>query len=178
MAYYYYGYDFPPSLVDHMHQRPHQHRNLFHYLTHQKSRPEDYPNQPDVDVRDAFTEYIIDMEVPGMKNPHDINVVWTSSRSLVVSGSVGAPESGHSPPEKPENPTGTRDAHGNWKEPPSHEPELLVGERKLGPFRRHFSLPEEVNMEKLTAKLEAGLLNIRVPKKGFTPAMAGKVNVQ
>ena len=27
-------------------------------------RPEDYPNQPDVDVRDAFTEYIVDVDIP------------------------------------------------------------------------------------------------------------------
>lgn len=178
MAYYFYAYDFPPPIVDHMHQRPHQHRNLFQYLTHQKPRPEDYPNQPDVDIRDAFTEYIIHVEVPGIKDSNSINVTWTTSRSLVISGSVKAPESGPIRTDKPDDPTGTRDAHGTWNEPPSHEPELLIGERRLGPFRRHISFPEEVNMEKLTAKLEAGLLTIRVPKKGVSAAKSGKVDVQ
>jgi len=178
MAYYYYGYDFPPQIADHLHQRNHQHRTLLQYLTNQKPRPEDYPNQPDVDVRDAFTEYIIDIEVPGIKNPHDIKVTWTTSRSLLVSGNVVRAESGHPAVEKEENLTGTTDAEDHWKGSQVHEPELLVGERRLGPFRRHFTFPEEVDMEKLVAKLEAGLLNIRVPKKGLTAAKSGKVDVQ
>jgi HSP20 family molecular chaperone IbpA len=186
MAYSYYNYDYPPPIVDHLHQRTHQHQNFFQYLSHQKPpRPEDYPNQPDVNIRNAFTEYIIDIEVPGIKDPHAISVSWTTSRSLVVSGSIVGLESsaGHSRAEKPEKPaedkTGTRDAHGDWKEPnKTHEPELLVGERRLGPFRRHFSFPDEVNMDELTAKLDAGLLTIYVPKKGLTVAKAGRVDVE
>ena len=74
--------------------------------------------------------------------------------------------------------TGTRDAHGDWKEPQPHEPELLVGERRVGPFRRHITFPEEVNMDKLIAKLEAGVLHIRVPKKGLSAPKPGRVDVQ
>ena len=87
------------------------------------------------------------------------------------------PELEHAAAEEEENKTGTRDAHGNWKGPQLHEPELLAGERRIGPFRRHFTFPEEVDMEKLVAKLDAGLLNIRVPKKGLTAVKTGKVNV-
>jgi HSP20 family molecular chaperone IbpA len=178
MAYYYYGYDFPPPLVDHMHPRTHQHRNFFQYLTHQQPRPGDYPNQPDIDVRDAFTEYIVDIEVPGIKNPRDISVTWRTSRILVVSGNVVGPESGHSRTEKQENITGTIDTQGDGKDPQPHEPVLLVGERRLGPFRRYFTFPEEVDMEKLTAKLEAGVLQIRLPKKGSSAAKTGTAKVQ
>jgi len=170
MAYYYYGYDFPPQIADHLHQRNHQHQTFLQYLTNQKPRPEDYPNQPDVDIRDAFTEYIVDIEVPGIKNPHDIKVSWTSSRSLLVSGNVVRPEIGH--------PAAGKDAHEEGKEHHVHEPELLVRERRLGPFRRHFTFPDEVDMEKLVAKLDAGLLTIRVPKKGLTAVKSGKVDVQ
>jgi HSP20 family molecular chaperone IbpA len=174
MAYYYYGYDYPPPLVDHMHPRTHQHQNFLQYLTHQKPRPEDYPNQPDIDIRDAFTEYIVDIEVPGVKDPHDISVTWSTSRNLVVKGNV---ESGHGRTEKQENATGTTDAQGDGKDSHPHEPVLLVGERRLGPFRRHFTFPEEVEMEKLTAKLDAGLLHIRLPKKGLGAAKTGRVKV-
>lgn len=178
MAYYYDGYDFPPPLVDHMHPRTHQHQNFFQYLTHQKPRPEDYPNQPDVDIRDAFTEYIVDIEVPGIKNPRDISVTWTTSRNLVISGNAVGPESGDSRTEKAENMTGTIGTQGDGKNPQPHEPVLLVRERRLGPFRRYIAFPEEVDMEKLTAKLEAGLLQIRVPKKGSSAAKTGTVKVQ
>jgi HSP20 family molecular chaperone IbpA len=179
MSYYYYGYEFPPPIVDHVHQRTHQHRNLFQYLTHQNPRPEDYPNRPDCDIRDAFTHYFVDVEVPGVKNPKDITVVWTSTRSLVVSGSIEAPDTAYTTTVtvKPENVTGTRDAEGDWKERAPHEPELLIGERKMGPFRRHFTFPEEVNMEMLAARLDAGLLRIRVPKKGMTATKPEKVTV-
>lgn len=176
--YYYYGYDFAPPLADHMHQRTHQHRNLFHYLTHQKPRPEDFPNQPDVDVRDAVTEYLIDMEVPGIQNPHEISVSWTSTRSLVISGNIAGPEPGKVVPEKHENKTGTRDANGSWKDSEPHGPEIILQERRIGPFRRRFNFPDEANMEKLTAKLEAGLLKVRVPKIGLSVTKTGKVDVQ
>jgi HSP20 family molecular chaperone IbpA len=96
----------------------------------------------------------------------------------VISGNIVGPESGHSRTGKQENVTGTIDTQGDGKDPQPHEPELLVRERRLGPFRRHLTFPEEVDMEKLTAKLEAGLLHIRVPKKGLSATKTSMVNVQ
>ncbi|KAK0951680.1 hypothetical protein LTS01_025153, partial [Friedmanniomyces endolithicus] len=43
-------------------------------------------------------------------------------------------------------------------------PHLLTGERRVGFFKRIFTLPIEVEAGKVTAKLEAGLLSLRVPK--------------
>lgn len=171
MAYYYYGYDFPQGLVDHMHERSHQHRNLLQSLTHQKVRPEDYPNQPDVDMRDGIKEYLIEVEVPGVENADELHVNWTTSQSLIVSGDVARPEEDQAEPD----PAAAKDPQSQVKQAKAH---MMVGERRIGPFRRIFHFPAEVDQENLSAKLEAGLLKIRVPKKATKHFKGGKVAVQ
>ena len=65
--------------------------------------------------------------------------------------------------------SGTRGKDVKWetKNPSIHHlPMLLVGERRIGPFRRQLFFPDEVDKEGLVAKLEAGLLKLKVPKHG------------
>jgi HSP20 family molecular chaperone IbpA len=171
MAYYYYGYDYPLALVDHMHERTHQHRTPFQSLTHQKPRPEDYPNQPDVDMRDGIKEYLIEVEVPGVKSADELHVNWTTTQSVIVSGDVARPDED----QTEQHPTGANDPQGQAKQPKAH---MMVGERRIGPFRRIFHFPTEVDEENMSAKLEAGLLKIRVPKKAIKHSKGGKVAVE
>jgi len=49
-------------------------------------------------------------------------------------------------------------------------PSVLLGERKLGPWRRTFTLPEDVEMKELKARLEGGLLRIDLPKRSIEDA--------
>jgi len=51
--------------------------------------------------------------------------------------------------------------------PAAHERKFWVSERTFGNFQRTFSFPSPVDLEKVSAKLEAGLLQIVVPKKMF-----------
>lgn len=44
-------------------------------------------------------------------------------------------------------------------------PTVLLTERKLGSWRRTFTLPEDVEMKELKARLDAGLLRIDLPKR-------------
>ncbi len=44
-------------------------------------------------------------------------------------------------------------------------PTILLSERKVGPWRRTFTLPEDVEMKELKARLEGGLLRIDLPKR-------------
>lgn len=159
-------YDVPPPLVDHPHERAHQHQNLLQYIARRPVRPDEHPNQPDVDFRDAIKEYLIEVEVPGIKQPSEVAVSWTGSRSLLITGTIKRPEyaplEGSKDDDDPEHPHGSGD-------------HVLVGERRLGPFRRYFNFPSDV--EKVTVTLEAGLLKIRAPKKGFAEAAAAKVDV-
>lgn len=172
-----YGFGSPYPLVDHPHERTHQHQTIWRYLSHKGPDPKNYPNYPDVDIRDATGEYLVEIEVPGIKDSSEITCEWISLRRLVVSGSVGRP--GSVPAVEQEGETGTRDAHGDFKPPKPHEPYLLVGERRIGPFRRNFYFPADVEMEKMSAKLEAGLLRLRIPKREeYVPQEGGKINIE
>jgi len=53
-------------------------------------------------------------------------------------------------------------------------PTILLAERKTGPWRRTFTLPEDVEMKELKARLEGGLLRIDLPKRSIEESDAGK----
>ena len=166
MAYAYY-YDLPPPLVDNPHERHHQHQNLVQYLSHRRTRPEDHPNQPDVDFRDAIKEYLIEVEVPGTKKPDEVTVSWTGHRSLLLTGNTKRPDYGAA-----EN----VDVEEDKEKPEAGGVHLLVGERRVGPWRRYINFPTDV--ENVNVTLEAGVLKIRAPKKGFKDIADAKVDVK
>ena len=169
-----YGGDFLPlPFVDRQHERPHQHRTFLQYVARRIPPPEENPNRPDVDIRDSTTEYLVDIEVPGVKDTSEVTVKWTSTSSLVVLGTVERPiwgklkqEMKEQKPAAPIVATAEKDvdrtSHASESYP--QDESLVVGERRLGPFRRHVNFPIEVESGGVTAKLEAGLLSLRVPK--------------
>jgi len=165
MAYAYY-YDLPPPIVDHPHERTHQHQSLLQYLARRHPRPELHPNAPDLDVRDAPGEYLVEIEVPGLKEPKEVHVSYTSDRSILVVGNITRPDYGYPADESPAQTTepttapATKEATAGL---PPHGPYLLVGERRIGPFRRYINFPSDV--ENITVKLDAGVLKIRAVKK-------------
>ncbi|KAK1808635.1 mitogen-activated protein kinase kinase kinase [Friedmanniomyces endolithicus] len=57
-------------------------------------------------------------------------------------------------------------------------PWVIIAERRIGAFRREFRFPVDVDMEKLDARLDAGLLHVVVPKKEHCyPKSSGKVKI-
>ncbi|KAK0773020.1 hypothetical protein LTR91_026074 [Friedmanniomyces endolithicus] len=180
MAGLYWGHPEPlaiATLVNEPHDRSHQHQSFFGPLRHHVPRPEAYPNLPDVDVREDASSYLIDVEVPGIKSPEAIKLQWISPRGFVLTGDVRRP--GEIDPtdlkdSKPIQKNAQVNAYGRNGSGGAHEtailpdfhavPHLLTGERRVGFFKRIFTLPIEVAADKVTAKLEAGLLSLRVPK--------------
>ena len=59
-----------------------------------------------------------------------------------------------------------------------HAPVLLLGERRVGPFRRVINFPSDIDMNHVSVKLEAGLLRIRVPKKSSVHPKQVQVSVE
>ena len=55
---------------------------------------------------------------------------------------------------------------------------LLLGERNLGPWHRSFSMPADVDMKTLKAKLEGGLLRISMLKRNMTGEPVFKVEIE
>ncbi len=147
-----------PPIADNPHPREHQHESFVDFITRRGSaQPAAHPNRPNVDVRDTGAAYAVDIEVPGLKNVQDVQCRWTSNRTLIVAGTVLRPTL---------NEEEAVDGSGGMSGASLY---MLLGERKIGPFRRVFTFPEPVEVDKLNAWLEAGLLSLRVPKQGHTP---------
>lgn len=177
-------YNEPFEIVDHLHERKHQHNSFLRSLTHRTPDPNTYPNHPEVDISDAITHYLVEVEVPGVKDPTLIQVYWSSSRSLAITGSTSrSPEVAeasttsanigedmshvaNSPVETDfkalENEQDLKTSLAVGADVP---PWLIVGERRIGSFRRDFEFPAGVEMGHITCKLEAGLLRVKLPKK-------------
>ncbi|KAM0705458.1 hypothetical protein Q7P35_006817 [Cladosporium inversicolor] len=202
---YPYGYyTLPPELVDHAHERRHQHNTFMGAISHRKPDPKAYPNHPDVDLSDAVSHYLIDLEVPGTKDANTITLRWTSWRSLIIASTTFRP--GDHVNEKTmeqdtdnggvndrtakigldvkalkdaQNGGPDKDSAGSLTEDGHLPLYLLIGERRIGTFRREFHFPVDVDMEHLEAKLEAGLLRVKVPKKTHSfPKGSSKIEVQ
>jgi HSP20 family molecular chaperone IbpA len=103
------------------------------------------------------------VEVPGIKSPSEVTVTWTGHRALLLTGKVERPDYGM----KVEEDAATPHPGGIH---------LLIGERRTGPFRRYINFPTDV--ENVSVVLEAGLLKVRAPKKGFSAGEKGTVEVK
>lgn len=64
------------------------------------------------------------------------------------------------------------------KEAQEHDvPVFILNERKAGVFQRTFTLPIDVDMKGLKAKLDAGLLRIDLPKRDMSGEPRMKVEI-
>ncbi|KAM0708854.1 hypothetical protein Q7P35_005508 [Cladosporium inversicolor] len=190
-------YEPPFEHVDHPHERLHQHNTFLGVMARRKPDQKTYPNHPDVDISDAISYYLIELEVPGIKDAGAIALNWTSWRSLVVAGTIfrswdpkttlDLDSASNSKSEKGDAAGELRldvEAPKDAKDEADAEnaqlpPYLVIGERRIGSFRREFHFPVDVEVEKVEAKLEAGLLRIKVPKKSHTyPKGAGRIRIQ
>lgn len=94
---------------------------------------------PRVDFSETDDAYLIRADIPGVKKEDiDINV---QDGTLSISG------------ERHQESTETDEKHN-----------ILRAERSVGRFYRSFSLPSTVDVDAIEAKVEDGVLNVRVPK--------------
>jgi len=150
---------------------------------------------PPTDIRETMSAYHIEIECPGVAddNKNDVMIQWMSPHTLLVQGVAYRPQNiGLTDPGEGKRVWEGKDGEGWAKEAghakqnstdggplvrtPSREtveaellsdltPSILLSERKVGPWRRTFTLPEDVEMKELKARLEGGLLRIDLPKK-------------
>ncbi len=105
---------------------------------------------PRADIYETDKEYRITCEMPGM-NEKDIDIELKEN-VLTISG-----ERKHSSEIKEEN---------------YHRREIYYGT-----FRRSFTIPAEVDVNKIKAKYENGILSITMPKKEGAKSKKIKINV-
>jgi HSP20 family molecular chaperone IbpA len=184
-----YPYYFTPPLVDHLHERSHQHQTLFQSIFHQSPHPKENPNFPDVDVSEYPAAYCVEIEVPGVQKAEDVRVHLYGNHSMVISGEVvrhipsglritDQTEDGSEHDHKSDQNSGDGNKVSSSKAKPATGPLMLVGERRLGYFRRMFYFPHPVDHHKgVKANLQAGVLTLIVQKKYGKDFESQKVDV-
>ncbi|KIX08071.1 uncharacterized protein Z518_02726 [Rhinocladiella mackenziei CBS 650.93] len=163
---------------------------------------------PATDIRETMRAYHIEVETPGVTEKDSILIQWMSPHTLMVQGESKRPaniglldseegkriwegegdgwpkEAGHGKMEQKEPTDG-----GPLMRTPSREtmeaelmtdaiPTVLLTERKIGPWRRTFTLPDDVEMKELKARLEGGLLRIDLPKKSVEDVKGGGIRIE
>jgi HSP20 family protein len=97
---------------------------------------------PRVDVRETDGAYLMDMDIPGLSGDDiDLNL---KDRVLTISS--------------------VKDTKTEEKKKEDGV-EYLVRERREYSFTRRFTLPEDIDAEKVTADVKNGVLSITIPRK-------------
>ena len=106
---------------------------------------------PAINVIERETEYEVEVAAPGMTK-EDFKINLTPENELVISLE-----------KKVEK--GNADKEEQKKENAKKRGQYLRHEFSYTTFRQSFTLPETVNAEKISAKMEHGVLKIELPKK-------------
>ena len=105
---------------------------------------------PRVDIKENKDAYIMDMDLPG-KTDKDINIEFNNNVLTISSESKSEKE------EKKEEKAEAKEA-----------PKYLLKERSYSKFSRSFTLPDDVEADKITAKVENGVLHVDMPRKALS----------
>ena len=100
--------------------------------------PHDFWN-PQLDMTEEKDRFAIEMDLPGVR--HEDLSIEVKGRTLIIAGLRKVVR----------RKTGELFSHC---------------ERYSGSFRRSFTLPREVDGDRVTARLEEGILHLELPKKG------------
>lgn len=169
--------------------------NAFHAIEKELAHPYgDYPlPTPNTDIRESRSAYYIDVELPGLRDRRDIVLKWTAQTTLYLEANIKrqpTPEEveaekqqqqgGRALSPSPERPSGESSGSdakdGSNKKKHAAKPPKPVHnikrERRVGRYARAFAFPVAVDQDKITAKLEYGILTITVPKKEADKAEA------
>ncbi|MCR5188475.1 MAG: Hsp20/alpha crystallin family protein [Treponema sp.] len=104
---------------------------------------------PKVDVKEDKDVYTMDMDLPG-KTDKDINIEFKNNVLTISSETKSEKE------EKKEEKAEAKEA-----------PKYLIKERSYSKFSRSFTLPDDVDSEQISAKVENGVLHITMPRKAI-----------
>ncbi len=107
---------------------------------------------PKADVRETADSYILDMDLPGFSDKDvEINL---KDKVLSISS-------------KKEEKTEEK-KQGEW----------LVRERNSVSFCRRFSLPQDIDVENISAEFENGVLTVNIPRKAETQTKQITINTK
>ena len=120
---------------------------------------------PPVDIIETNDNFLLEMELCGLsENDIDLNV---KDRVLTI---------GTKKAEKNAN-SAEKSAEENIQGGNPEEKKYLLRERKVISFTRKFTLPQNVDVENVSAKFVNGLLTVQVPKKPESELKRIQINV-
>ncbi|RGB27157.1 HSP20-like chaperone [Rhizophagus diaphanus] len=107
--------------------------------------------KPAIDVYNKSDEYVLHADVPGIQKS-DVNVELVGDNNLVIEGEF-KPYKGFD------------------------RNNLLVNERDCGKFRREIFLSCDLQVDKMSAVIENGILEVRLPKAQRTSSTGRKIEI-
>ena len=120
---------------------------------------------PPVDIIETKDNFLLEMELCGMsENDIELNV-----KDRVLTIGTKKAEKNANLAEKP--------AEENIQGGNPEEKKYLLRERKVISFTRKFTLPQNVDVENVSAKFVNGLLTVQVPKKPESELKRIQINV-
>ena len=120
---------------------------------------------PPVDIIETKDNFLLEMELCGLsENDIDLNV-----KDRVLTIGTKKAEKNANLAEKP--------AEENIQGGNPEEKKYLLRERKVISFTRKFTLPQNVDVENVSAKFVNGLLTVQVPKKPESELKRIQINV-
>lgn len=143
---------------------------------------------PNFDVQETEHEYILEGEVPGLSNKKNLSIEFTDDKTILVQGRIersvkrwsddqgriqsieggeeqkNITESGEKHEEKKQHKDDKVQKKDDSQRHVDKKPKFWVSERSVGEFSRSFSFPTTVDIEKVKASLEHGILKVVVPK--------------
>jgi len=114
-------------------------------------------NMPKVDVKENKDSYVLDMDLPG-RSDKDINLELKDKVLTISSHKEETKE--EKSPDKKDKDNKKVDENGEW----------LIRERRTSDFTRRFTLPEDINEEKVNAAFKNGVLTVTIPRKVIAPS--------
>lgn len=108
--------------------------------------PLSHTNYPAVDVRETNTAYLMEVELPGCTEK-DVTI-HLKERVLTIASSH---------------------EESKEKEEKSNGEQFLIRERSQRRFVRRFTLPEDIDQDKVEAEFKNGILTVTIPRKELAP---------
>lgn len=105
-----------------------------------------HTNYPAVDVRETNTAYLMEVELPGCTEK-DVTI-HLKERVLTLASSH---------------------EESKEKEEKSNGEQFLIRERSQRRFVRRFTLPEDIDQDKVEAEFKNGILTVTIPRKELAP---------
>ncbi|KAI5815683.1 HSP20-like chaperone [Pyronema omphalodes] len=115
---------------------------------------------PNFDVHETKDSYVLEGEFPGVSDKKNISIEFTDDKTLVVQGRQKKIEG--SADQKAEGKKETEKKKEKEKEKAG--PKVWISERSTGEFSRSFRFPSDIDVERVKASLEHGILKVVVPK--------------